>query len=68
MGDQLEQLRLLRPVRGEQVLDHLQRTAVVVVHELEEQPVELLTLRRGELVHLLRGQHPGHEPPVVTVV
>jgi hypothetical protein len=46
---------------------HLQRTLVVGDHPREEEPVELLTVGREELRHLLAGDHAAHLVAVVGV-
>ena len=45
---------------GEQLLDHADRTLVVLDHERQEQPVELAGARLVELPQLVRGEHPRH--------
>ena len=69
IGGEREQLGILRrPALPEQTLDHGQGAAVVLDHQLEEQPVELDRLCGGQPIHLFSGQHARHRRPVGRMV
>ena len=69
VGREREELRVLcRAALIEKVLDHRQGAAVVLDHELEEEPVERYPFGRGELVHLFRGEHARHRHPAGRMV
>ena len=64
VGGEREKLRILRrPALIQKVLDHRQGAAMVLDHQFEEETVERDSLRRLELVHLLRRQHARHRHP-----
>jgi hypothetical protein len=44
----------------EEVAHHLERSFMVLNHELQEQAIEIRALRRAELRQLLRGEHAWH--------
>ncbi len=67
-GEAEDGSRLRRARRGVQVGDHDERALVVADHILEEEPVEVGAGRGGELRHLVRREHPGHERVVASAV
>ena len=64
-----EEHRVLRRAGlAQQVLDHGDGAAVVLDHQLEEEPVERRALRLGEARHLVGRQHAGHRLEALGVV
>ena len=49
----------------EEVVDHLERTFVMLDHEFEKQRIEGRAVLGGKFLHLLRRRHPGHEFGIV---
>src|SRR5215471_5266280 len=61
VGREPEDHLLFPRSRAEQLIDHRDGAAVVLDHELQEEPVEVGPPRLVQLRQLLRGQHPRHD-------